>query len=277
MATGVLLDAFKLKPAAAIAYLKAKGNAYSWNWYDTWQDAHARSFTVAKAMQADVLQSIRDEVTRALEDGRTLAQFKKDLTPRLKALGWWGKGVDKEGKEVQLGSPYRLRTIYQTNIQTAYQAGHYKQAMDVAQRRPWWRYEAVNDAKTRPAHKALHGKVFRYDDPAWDHIMPPNGFGCRCGFSTRSDRELARDGITPESSEGKIVEREVVIRGNDGKPIPVTVHGIKTTTRDGQPITMWTDPGWDYNPGEAAFQPDLRRYDDNIAKKLKAALTGGSP
>ena len=41
--------AVKLPPRRAIAYFKAKGYTVSWNWWDTWGEAHAKSFTAAKA------------------------------------------------------------------------------------------------------------------------------------------------------------------------------------------------------------------------------------
>jgi uncharacterized protein with gpF-like domain len=56
-------------------------------------EAHARAFTVAKVMRMDVLTSIREELDRALAKGLTLEQFKANLEPRLKTLGWWGKQV----------------------------------------------------------------------------------------------------------------------------------------------------------------------------------------
>ena len=66
----------------------------------------------------------------ALDEGKTGRWFEKELTPLLQKKGWWGKKetVDPETGEierVQLGSPWRLQTIYRTNLQTAYMAGRY--------------------------------------------------------------------------------------------------------------------------------------------------------
>ena len=48
--------AAKLAPLDGIAFFNAKGYAVSWNWWEVWESAHARAFTVAKAIQADVLK-----------------------------------------------------------------------------------------------------------------------------------------------------------------------------------------------------------------------------
>ncbi|MDO6806530.1 hypothetical protein Q4595_28995, partial [Wenyingzhuangia sp. 1_MG-2023] len=82
----------------------------------------------AKAMQMDVLTSIRESLDDALANGKTFARWKKELQPELEKLGWWGKKnvVDPTTGEVikaQLGSPRRLRTIYSTNLRTARAAG----------------------------------------------------------------------------------------------------------------------------------------------------------
>lgn len=262
-----LYTAFGLAPKDAINYFASKGYAVSWNWFDVWQEAHARAFTVAKALRADVLQDIRDEVQKALDEGITFRQFQKELIPRLKANGWWGEVIDEQGNVIKLGSPRRLRTIFRTNIQTSYMAGRYKNQIAVAEQRPYWQYVAVMDSATRPSHSALHGKAYRYDDPFWDTHYPPNGWGCRCRVRTLSERQRMRENIGIESSEGNIVTKQVPI----GKPELgkyVTVTGIKTTDRLGQPVTVYTDPGWNYNPGKAAWQPDITRYDKEIRKEL---------
>jgi SPP1 gp7 family putative phage head morphogenesis protein len=174
-----LLYAIGLPPEEAIKYFQSKGYAFSWDWYDVWQEAHALAFTVAKAMRMDVLQTIRDEMQKVFDEGITLDQFRKDLEPRLKALGWWGKTMvaDETGAaSVQLGSPWRLATIYNTNFQTGYSAGRWKTFMDNSADRPYGMYVAVLDSVTRPAHRALHGKVFPLDDPFWTYFGPPNGW-----------------------------------------------------------------------------------------------------
>ena len=52
--------------------------------------------------------------------------------------------------------PLQADNIFRTNIQTAYNVGHYEQMTDpdVMQLRPYWMYDAVNDSHTRPSHLA---------------------------------------------------------------------------------------------------------------------------
>jgi len=194
-----------LKPEKAIAYLKSKGYKFSFNWKEVWQEAHTKAFTVAKAMDLDILSTIRNSVEDALTNGKTLQQFKNDLTPELQKKGWWGRKdvVDPntgEVKNVQLGSPHRLKTIYETNLNVAYKTGQFKEQMDNAADRPYWMYEATLDANTRPSHAALHGKVFRYDDPIWNKIYPPNDWNCRCTVRPLTQAQVKAKGLPIEPS-----------------------------------------------------------------------------
>lgn len=162
-----------------MGYFRSKGYKITDDWRQMNEQAHAQAFTVAKAMQIDVLESLRSEVDKALANGTTEYDFKKNLEPTLKKLGWWGKEArikqDGEIKEVQLGSPRRLRTIYRTNLSTAYSAGRYQRQLASTETHPYWQYVAVMDSNTRSSHGALHLKVFRYDDPIWQKMYPPNG------------------------------------------------------------------------------------------------------
>jgi SPP1 gp7 family putative phage head morphogenesis protein len=266
--------AFGLPPAQAVEYFRAKGYAVSANWEDVWQEAHARAFTVAKAMRMDILQDIRDEVDRAIQGKTTEREFIKNLEPMLKAKGWWGKGVlvDEETGEArltQLGSPWRLSTIYRTNTQTAYLAGRYKQMMDNVENRPYWQYVAVMDSRTRPAHAELNGKVFRYDDPFWAHFYPPNGYNCRCTVRALSDDDLADRDLDVGRSGDDLTERDAVDRSTG------VTDAVAAYKGPGMSRTVTTDLGWDYNPGRAAWEPDLEAYDYAVARQYVAGTVTG--
>jgi SPP1 gp7 family putative phage head morphogenesis protein len=266
-----LAYAFGLKPEKAIAYLKEKGYEFSWDWQEVWQEAHARAFTVAKAMKLDILQDIRDGVQEALDAGITYREFATNLTPKLKAKGWWGKQeqIDETTGEittVQLGSPYRLRTIFDQNIQTAYNVGRYRSQAENVASRPYWQYVAVLDARTRPAHAALNGKVFRSDDPFWSSFYPPNGWRCRCRVRALDDGNLTERDLRVESSKGKLSERDELVSKKTGEMAPVTVY--KGTDEFGKKFTVAPDAGFSYNPGKVDWQPDPKRYSPELRKLL---------
>ena len=174
-----------MQPKNAIAYLKQKHIAESWDWQDMLDDAHVSAFTIAKSAELDVATDIYQAVLKAAESGQTFSDFKRQLTPVLQQKGWWGKQAvpnpdTGELQNVQLGSPYRLKTIYLTNLQSAYMAGRYAEMTAAIATHPYWQYVTVNDGKVREAHRKLHGQVFAADDPVWDTLYPPLDYRCRC-------------------------------------------------------------------------------------------------
>ncbi len=64
-------------------------------------------------------------------------------------------------------------------------------------------YQTIGDARVRRAHQVYDKFVAPVDDPIWNTIYPPNGWGCRCevisipkGSRTKSDRStLSMDEI----------------------------------------------------------------------------------
>lgn len=271
MSKDILRALFDMPPADAVNYIKSKGIRLTWSWAEMLDEANARAFTVAKAARMDILQVIRKGVIDATQNGKTLRQFSEELTPLLQQKGWWGKQVivDSAGdaEVVQLGSPRRLQTIYQTNLQSAYMAGR-AQAQQAADAFPYLQYVAVMDNATRPSHAALNGQVFRKDDPIWDSITPPNGFNCRCRTRALSKGQLEREGLQVQSSEGRIVSREVDagLNKRTGELFKTTQTGIRTTGQDGQPTIMWTDPGFNTSPMAG------HNMDALLAKKAVAAM-----
>lgn len=241
----ILLNAFELEPEKAIEYFEAKGYTISWNWQDTWQEAHAKAFTVAKATNLDVLKDIRGMVEKALNEGITLRRFQHELIPQLQAKGWWGRQelVTPEGETetVQLGSPWRLKTIYRTNLSVAYSVGKYKSMLDVAKKRPYWQYLITHKPHNRISHKKHYMKVYRFDHSFWDVWYPPNDWYCGCHVRSLSERQLRSMGLK-----------------------------VETAMPSDQP-----GKGWQYNPGKAAWQPDLDQYEYETARKyIDGAVSG---
>lgn len=172
-----------LPPAEAIRFFERKGYRIGFDFRDVWQEEHARSFTVAKAMRLELLELIRAEVAKGLEDGTPFETFRKNLTPILQREGWWGRKevVDPlTGETVlaQLGSPRRLRIIFDTNLRTARAAGRWERIERNKARRPFLRYSQIQRPTRRDEHERWHGLIRPVDDPVWDKIYPPNGFNC---------------------------------------------------------------------------------------------------
>jgi SPP1 gp7 family putative phage head morphogenesis protein len=274
MADAVKLSTlFDMEPKDAVAYLKSKGYVISDRWFEVLTNAHAKSFTVAKAMRMDILETIRGSLDEALASGMTERDFVKQLTPELQKLGWWGQQtwVDGSGNAriVQLGSPHRLKTIYRTNMQTSFMAGRYRRYKANADAKPYWMYVAVLDGNTRPEHRKLNGRVFRHDDPIWSSLFPPNGWGCRCRVRALSEAQVKRMGLTVESSEGYLenYQAEAGVDERTGEVSMVDQVTVTLPRIDGKPGGKMTpDVGWAYNPGEAAFGTDMA-----VARKIATA------
>ncbi|KAA1165473.1 phage head morphogenesis protein [Pseudoalteromonas fuliginea] len=255
-----LTSAFDKPPADAVAYFKSKGYAVSDEWHDMLTSAHSKAFTVARAQNMDVLSAIRGELDAALTQGLTAKQFNERLTPQLQKLGWWGKAKNAMGDDIQLGSPYRLNTIYRTNMQTAYMAGRYRRMLSRAKTHPYWQYVAIDDGQTRPEHKLLNGRVFRFDDPIWQTIYPPNGWGCRCRVRALTEAQVKARGITTEDGSNYVQPFDAEIISRETGDIKTVPHARVKLPPD---EVMTPDVGWAYSPGQSAFGTDTA-----IAQKL---------
>ncbi len=82
---------------------------------------------------------------------------------------------------------FHLETVARTNMMMAYGVGRRKQMEEVSGLLPYWQRNAVNDSRTRPAHRAMDGLVFPADNEFWDTHYPPDDFRCRCSVSALLD------------------------------------------------------------------------------------------
>lgn len=147
-------------------------------------------------------------------------------------------------------------------------AGRYKAQLENADRRPYWQYVAILDSRTRPRHRSLNGRIFRYDDAAWSALYPPNGYNCRCRVKALTLEEFNAEGGALSKGDGHMETAEIDLGKKEGK-IPVTGY------RDPGTHTLFLpDPGFDSNPG-AGFGRDIalvRRVQELPSREIRTQV-----
>ncbi len=231
------VDPQRLPFEKAIEWFKQRIPLPTSTWDEIINEAIDVGFAIASVTRADILNDIQSEILRALEDGTTLQQFKKDFDSIVAKRGW------SEGAGF---SQWRKELLFSQNLRTAYAAGRYQQMSDpsVTTTRKAWVWKHRDSKNPRPAHLALHNKVFSFDDPFWKTGFPPCGFGCRCMAFSLSDRDLKNRGLKVEESPTETV----TIRDR------ITGQTQKVPAINGQPIT---EPGFAHAPGSS--RPDQKQ------------------
>ena len=166
----------------------------------------AQAFSVAGLTQVSQIQLVLDSLNDHLKDGLGFEAWKEQVT----------------SGNISLDLPAeRLDNIFRTNIQGSYNAGRYAQQTDPVnlKLRPFWMYDAVNDSRTRPTHRAMDNTILPADDRWWTTHYPPNGYRCRCTVLSLSAKQAQQRGIAQTYPQG-------------AEP----------------------DSGWGYNPGQAYQQ-----------------------
>ncbi|GAB2182666.1 phage minor head protein [Denitratisoma sp. agr-D3] len=242
-----------LIPKEAVAFFQQKGYKIGFDHRDVWQQEHQAAFTVAKAMQMDLLRDIRAAVDDAITNGTTLEDFRANLKPLLVNKGWWGRKemtdpVTGETKDVQLGSPRRLKVIYDANLRTAHSEGQWQRIQAGKETLPYLMYDHTPSAHERKEHAAWDGLVLPVDDTWWQSHYPVRAWGCKCRVVQVGQRQIDRQGLKVGTA-------------------PAERYADYTNKRTGetQQVPVGVDPAFNYPPGgrRAALV-------DNLAAKLEA-------
>jgi uncharacterized protein with gpF-like domain len=189
--------------------------------------ARVLAFSAAGAARVALVEDMQAAVAEAIEQGSTITAFRKKFDAIVARYGWNYKGT----------RGWRTRLIFNTNILQSYAAGRWKQQSSetVKQVRPYLWYLESASKDQRVDHQQFYNLVLPVDDPFWDTHYPPNGFNCRCGVRSLSERELER-------------YRSQYPISTQSPKLGTYEHTYRAT---GETVTVaeGCDPGFDVNPG----------------------------
>jgi SPP1 gp7 family putative phage head morphogenesis protein len=151
--------------------------------------SYEHAVKVAGVNQIRIVAEVWEALDEAIAQGETLADFADRVETDLYAE--WGEA-----------RPWRLETIYRTNLQHAYSRGRWEQQNDPAVKaiRPFWEFSAVLDGRTSPYCRPVDGTVLAADDPFWRTHNPPLHHNCRSTIISLTEEQAKERGITPSGS-----------------------------------------------------------------------------
>lgn len=165
--------AFNVTFDEAIAAAKARQVVLPDVYYGELQGiARQKAFSIAGITATDQLQAVLDSLNKALADGQSFNDWKKQQAIADLAL-----------------PKHRLDNIWRTNLQGQYMAGKWEQFERNQENRPYLMYDAINDSRVRPSHLAMDGKIWHIDDPQVATHSPPCGYRCRCSLISLSESQ----------------------------------------------------------------------------------------
>ena len=194
--------------------------------------ARSYAFSVAGISQLGQIKGVLDSLTSNLENGGTFREWQRQV---------------RDG-EIGVELPdHRLENIFRTNLQGHLARGRCEHIERHRDTRPYLRYSAVNDSRTRPSHAAMHGTIARVDDAIWGTWMPPNGYQCRCTVVSLTEKQAQARGVDTGSDTGASAPADVA-----------------------------PDNGWGYSPCEypdKGTRDALERYGVELPEPFRQAIS----
>lgn len=195
-----------------------------------------RAFSVARYTSAEILNQFLRELVDAVEDGTTYETFLENMQTFLERNGYAAV------------NPWHANVIFETNVQSSYNAGHYETMQKAKKYRPYWQYKTAGDGNVRETHAAMEGRVYAADDPIWNVWFPPNGYRCRCTVVSLTEAQVKQRGL------------EVY----DSPPTSLTQYGN---------VPVFPDKGFSNNPTTTPWHPDMSQFSENL-KSILSDLKG---
>ena len=231
-----MMNPLQARYPEAFEYLHARGVEPSADFYDRVEAARKQAWTMSKLSDLEHIGRIKASLEKAIAEGMSFDNWRKENLADL-------QGLPKSYQE----------TVFRTTVLSSYNAGRWAHFRDHAERRPILRYTAINDSRTRPAHRALHGLMMPVDDPRWQTLAAPNGFNCRCTLMSLSERQAKGMGYTGTPQD-----------------IPTWTDG------NGVEHTAAPDKGWNHSP-EHDLTDLLREREQRLNMNAAVYDSGDAP
>ena len=172
---------------------------------------YRRAFTIAYTMERSAIDAAEDWIYEAVNNGWTFEEFRDALLadPKFKNAYHPPAGVNENA---------HLETVYRNNLMSVYTRGRLEMFNDpeldgfvVA-----YRYNAILDSRTRPAHAAMDGRIYPKDHPVWKQWMPPNGHNCRCTIEPVVETEAWKESELPPEVTVDTAGKTVAVKPDKG-------------------------------------------------------------
>jgi SPP1 gp7 family putative phage head morphogenesis protein len=211
---------------------------------DAMDDARRTAWTVSGLAGLGQIRDVLDSLTAAQRQGIGFSAWARDAQTQ----SW---RLDRN----------RLELIFRMQAQTSYSAGHWRRFDENVDTRPFLMYSAVNDERTRPAHRAMSGYIARKDDAVWQEWTPPVGFNCRCSLLDLTTEQAQARGFPtarPDVQPDPGFERQ-------GKPADAETAAVRYFSDQASAVT-------DFAVAASEF---LMRMPPRLSTEVRAALPQG--
>jgi len=196
-----LIFALNVTPEKAVEYFKKLGITISTDWMEALQNCRQHSFTITKVMSMDILSDFKELLDKAITDGVSAADFKKEIKEKLATKGWLGRIISDVPGQEKIDSPWRLNLIYRQNTQTAYNQGRWSHAQETQKTFPYIQMISTIDKVTTDECRGLHLKVMRIDDKDISSFLPPGHYHCRRRFRALNESIAKKRGLSSVKSD----------------------------------------------------------------------------
>ena len=224
----------------ALEWLRDRAKVPYSDFKDSVAAIKARTFAMKGIEEKYVLDGVRSEIERSLEQGTPYKEFSSGYDKMMSKLG------------VTPTNSFHLETIFENAIANSIAVSRYDgmRDPDVIAGRPYWEYVTAGDSQVRDEHAQLEGLVYPADHPFWGTYYPPNGHRCVTGDTDVQGRfELA----LKSRYTGKMVK-------------VTTANGNVLTVTPNHPIA--TFGGNFVAAGELRKGMDLIRYKSGVKSML---------